>query len=222
MSPAPPATTGALVHAPAAGEHGAQLAGRLGALEERRHLVAVQVRSRRAARPTSRASPTSSHERAGGVRHVGGVVAGQPEAHIVLRQEHLGDVAEDLRLVPLHPDELRRGEAGQDDVAGDLAEARIGVELRRLLGRAAVVPQDAGAERPVGVVEQRRAVHVAGEADAAHALHLGGMRLGERVDGAFDVAATSSRDPARTSRDAAARHVERLARARRRSAARRR
>ena len=49
-------------------------------------------------------------------------------------------------------------------------------------GRAAVVPEDAGAERPVGLVEQRRAVHVAGEADAAHALQLLRMVAAERVD----------------------------------------
>ena len=59
---------------------------------------------------------------------------------------------------------------GNDDVAGDGAEARVGVELRRLFRRAPVVPQDAGAERPVGAIEERGAVHLAGEADAAHAL----------------------------------------------------
>ena len=72
----------------------------------------------------------------------------------------------------MHPDELRRRETGKDDVAGDLPEAWIGVELRRFLSRAPVVPQDARAQRPVGVIEQRRPVHVAGQADAAHPLQL--------------------------------------------------
>ena len=57
LSPAPPATTGGCGHAPARGEHGAELAGRLGALEERRHLVAVEMRRGEERRPTSRASP---------------------------------------------------------------------------------------------------------------------------------------------------------------------
>ena len=87
-----------------------------------------------------------------------------------------------LRLVPLHPDELRRGEARKDDVAGDLSEARIGVELRRFLRRAPVVPEDAGAERAARLVEQRRAVHVAGEADALDALQLLRMIAADRVD----------------------------------------
>ena len=46
------------------------------------------------------------------------------------------------------------------------------VELGGFLGRAAVVPQDAGAQHLVGGVEQRRAVHLAGEADALDRGHL--------------------------------------------------
>ena len=85
---------GRLRHAPARGEHGAELTGRLGALEERRHLVAVEVRRREEiVRPV--ALRHVEPRRAGGIRHVGGVVAGEPEPHIVLRQQHLRDLVED-------------------------------------------------------------------------------------------------------------------------------
>ena len=73
---------------------------------------------------------TSSQKRAGGVGHVGDVVAGQaaggrsPWAAAPRRC-----AGEDLRLVLAHPGDLRRGEARHGDVAGDLAE-RAGRRLR--------------------------------------------------------------------------------------------
>ena len=124
---------------------------------------------------------------AGRIRHFRNVLAGQPEPQIVLRQQHLCDLGEDVRLVVLHPGELRRGEAGKDDVAGELAEARVGVERGRLGVAARVVPQDAGAQHLVVGVEQRRAMHVAGKADAL-----------DRGELAPDAAPSARRSPLRS------------------------
>ncbi len=67
------------------------------------------------------------------------------------------------------PGQLGRGEAGHDEVAATFAEGgRRGVEASAFGEGAAVVPQDRGAERPVVGAEQSRAVHLAGQADAAH------------------------------------------------------
>ena len=60
-------------------------------------------------------------ECARGVRHVRNMVAGQSEAHIVLRQENGVDAGKDIRLVRAEPEEFWRGEARHGDIAGDLA-----------------------------------------------------------------------------------------------------
>ncbi len=112
---------------------------------------------------------------AGRVRHLGDVLAGEPEAEIVLRQQDLRHSGKDLRLVGLHPGELGRREAREDDVAADGAEARVGVEPRRFQVAARVVPQDAGAQHRVRRVEERRAVHLARQADPAHRREFDGM-----------------------------------------------
>src|SRR3546814_15064224 len=59
-------------------------------------------------------------------------------------------------------------EARKDDIAGDLAKARIGIQRCGLFMGTRIVPQDAGAQHLVVRVEQGRAVHLAGEADALH------------------------------------------------------
>ena len=98
------------------------------------------------------------------------LLAGHQQAHVILGQQHAARVLEHGRLVLAHPDELGRGEARHGDVAGDLARARLGLlERGALLFAAAVVPEDGGAQRLVGGVEQRGAVHLAGE---AHGLAL--------------------------------------------------
>ena len=90
------------------------------------------------------------------------------EAQIVLGQKHSGDAPEDIALVVLHPGELRRGKARKVDIAGDRSEAGIGVEDGCLGTAAGVVPQHARPQHLSRRVEQRRAVHLAGKADAAH------------------------------------------------------
>ena len=151
-------------------------------------------------------------EGAGGVGHLRDVVAGQAAGGrspwAAARRRCAAKIS---RLVLAQPGDLRRGEARHGDVAGDLAGAREGgLDLGALGHGAAVVPEDRRAQHLVVVVEADRAVHLAGEADAAQAGEA--VLAGERVDGGLDAPATSPRDPARTSRGAGAGRVRRLAR----------
>ena len=172
----------AFLHAPFGREFGAQRSRRLGSFDQARHLSGVHAGGvQQLGRPCARAGVEPG--RAGGVRHFRDVLAGQPQPEIVLREQHLADLAESLRLVVGDPDELRRREARKHDVAADRAEPRIGIEFGRLAVAAGVVPQDAGAKHRVGGVEQRRAVHLAGEPDAADRRELAGMGRPETGDG---------------------------------------
>ncbi len=126
---------------------------------------------------------------AGGVRHFRDVLARQPQAQIILRQQHLGHLGKNLRLVVLHPDELRRGEAWKDDIAGDLAKARVRIELRSFGVGARIVPQDRRAKNVATRIDQRRAMHLAGEADALDRRKLGRkfrLQPGDRRFGRLD------------------------------------
>jgi len=112
------------------------------------------------------------------------MLAGQPETQVVLREQDLRDPGKDLRLVIPDPDELRRGEARKDDIAGDLAEARIGIERRRLPVGARIVPQDAGPQDLVVPVEQCGAMHLPRKAEALHRAEFGreaGLQAGHRL-----------------------------------------
>jgi hypothetical protein len=57
-------------------------------------------------------------QRAGGVRHVDRPLAAQPQPHVVLRQQDVGDPLVDVGLVLAQPQQLRRGEPGERAVAG--------------------------------------------------------------------------------------------------------
>ena len=210
LSPAPPATTTGAADAPAA-RRGSGRRSPEGALPSTRRGIWARVRPVASSRSSdqSRAGDVEP-ERAGGVGHLRDVVAGQAEADVVLGQQHRVDVLEDLRLVLAQPGELRRGEAGHGDVAGDLARAREGgldlgafglarPSFQRIAGRSTRSSwsrQTAPCiwpERPM----PRRSASV--------------VLAGERVDRRLDGVATRPPGPARTSRDAGAATVERLA-----------
>ncbi len=104
---------------------------------------------------------------AGGVGHVGGELAGEVKAHIVLGEEDVGDAGEQLRLMGADPEELGRGETGHWLDAGD------GRRDRARRGRAPRIPHvprasfhsiDRTEHAHVGV-EQHGGVHLAGQAD---------------------------------------------------------
>ncbi|MNS94141.1 hypothetical protein D3C72_1283480 [compost metagenome] len=109
---------------------------------------------------------------AGGVGHFRDVFAGQPQTQIILRQQYLGHFREDIGFVLRHPGKLRRGEAGENDVAGDLAETRIGIQRGGLGMGARIVPQDAGAQHLAISINKRRTMHLAGKADALYGAKL--------------------------------------------------
>ena len=84
-----------------------------------------------------------------GVGDIGGVLAGQPEADVVLGQSDSLDARVDVRFVVAEPEELRRGEAGERAVAGEGDEPFEPDRLLDLVAlglRALVVPEDRGPE----------------------------------------------------------------------------
>ena len=84
-------------------------------------------------------------QRARGVGDVDRALAGQLQPHVVLGQHHVRDARVVVRLVLAQPQQLRRGEAGQRAVAGQLdepVEADALLDLRALGGGALVVPED--------------------------------------------------------------------------------
>ena len=96
-------------------------------------------------------------------RRVGDVdraLAGEPQPHVVLRQQHVRDPRVDVGLVAAQPEELRRREAGQRAVAGQRdqpLEPDPRLDLRALLAGALVVPEDRRPQHPLVGVEARRA-----------------------------------------------------------------
>ena len=106
-----------------------------------------------------------------GSRRVGGIgrlLAEEPEADVILREQDVGDSPVDVRLVPAQPEELRRREAGQRAVARQLDqpfEADPLLDLGALGGRPLVVPEDRRAQDAPFGVERHEPVHLAREPD---------------------------------------------------------
>jgi hypothetical protein len=91
----------------------------------------------------------------------------------------VGDPREDVGLVPAEPEELRRREAGERPVPGELDEAGEAdalLDLDALGPRALVVPEDRRPEHAAGLVKRDEAVHLPGEADAGY---VAGAELGQ-------------------------------------------
>ena len=140
--------------------------------------VACVPSKRRGMWPISRwvaASRMSDHLRCGHIepqgsrriRHVAGMIAGEPQTDIVLGQQHFRHAREILRFMLLDPPELRRREPRHGDIAGDLAQPRfLLLELGALRRRTPVVPQNGRPDRLVRLVEQHRPVHLARQPDA--------------------------------------------------------
>ena len=108
---------------------------------------------------------------AGGVGNFGGEFAGQPEAHVVLGQEHLAHALEVPRLVIAHPQQLGQREAGEHGVGDefqDVLAADLGVDGVHLRLAALIAPDQRGADHARRRVEDHQAVHLAGKADAFH------------------------------------------------------
>ena len=172
-------------HAPALGQLRPQHAGGGTALHQGGHLArGEEGGAQRGRRPGAAAD--IEPQRAGSVRHFLDHLAGQPPAQPGLGQQHMGDGGEHLRLVLAHPEQLGGGEAGHGEVAGDGVQFRQRrLQLAALGGGAHVVPQDAGTQHGAVLVQQRRAVHLPGQADAPNRGEFGRMRGAQRVEHHF-------------------------------------
>ena len=92
----------------------------------------------------------------------------QTEPNVVLRQQDRFDPRVHVRLVPPEPEHLRRGEAGERPVPGELdqpLEPDARLDLRTLRGGALIVPENRRPEHAVGSVERYEPVHLTRQPD---------------------------------------------------------
>ena len=166
------------------GRRRAHRARHLGTLVRPRHPRRVDAERREhLRRPVPRGEV--EEQRAGAVGLVERVLTGQSQADVVLGEQDVRDAAPDVRLVVAHPHELRRREAGQRVVAGDLDESLGPDGLADRVARRGgplVVPQDGRAQDVVGRVEEHGAVHLAGQADRDDVVARDARRGQDRPD----------------------------------------
>ena len=108
---------------------------------------------------------------AAGVADLGGIVAGEHIAHIVLGQENVAAAGVNVRLMLAHPHDLGQGEARQGRVGGDADEiviADLFGDLVALLLGALVAPDDGGAQHLAVFIQHDQAVHLPGNAQGHH------------------------------------------------------
>ena len=120
--------------------------------------------------------------RARGVGGVDGQLAADLQADVVLGADEARHLREQFRLLFLEPDEFAAGVAGQHLVVGVGEQAGEAAGLFgdpiALFLRAAVAPEDGGADDVQILIQRHQAVHLAGKADAGD-LVLGHVGLGE-------------------------------------------
>ena len=112
---------------------GRDMAGHLRPLEGRRQPLARDLERPSTSLDQSRAGRSNSSVPEPSALSIA-AHAGEAEPHVVLRQQHVPRLRVDLRLVVAHPEDLRRGEAGQRVVArarGSAASARRARGSRR-------------------------------------------------------------------------------------------
>src|SRR5438876_1706704 len=110
-------------------------------------------------------------QRAGSVCHIGGVFAGEAEAHVVLRQHDGADALPICGLVLADPKQFRKREIRQRWIAGELNQpllADFGGQVVALFFRADIAPDQSGTNDASLLVQHDRAVHLAGETDASN------------------------------------------------------
>ena len=120
-------------------------------------------------------------EHSGGVGAVGAVDACEEVVDVVLGEHDFCDLGVVLGLILPHPQDFGSGETGKGDVGrqlGQLLLANLVVEVVHLLGGAAVVPQNGGANHIVVFVQDHQAVHLAARSDARH---LAGVEAAQQL-----------------------------------------
>ena len=102
---------------------------------------------------------------------IGAERSGQLVCQIILRQHDLADLRKILRLVFLHPEDLRSGKTCKRNICrilGQFVFSDLIVQVIGLLLGTAVVPQDRRADHMVFAVQDHQSVHLSAEADACH------------------------------------------------------
>ena len=130
-------------------------------------------------------------ERAGGVGDVGGELAGEDIADVVLRKQDLGHARVVGGLLVAEPEDLGRGEASERGVADHLDQPALadalgdGVALR---GGSLVAPEQGRADDAAVGIEEDGAVHLTGQTERLHvadAVAEGVGDAGEGLEGGF-------------------------------------
>ena len=108
------------------------------------------------------------------------MLARKAQADIVLRQEHVRDPRVRGRLVAAQPQQLRRREAGERTVPGQLDQPCKPdplFDLGALRFRPLVVPEDRRPKHAISIVENDETVHLTGEPDRGRLAPERGQRL---------------------------------------------
>ena len=137
-------------------------------------------------------------QRAGRVGDVGRVLAAQAEADVVLRQQHVADAVPHFGSCARTQSSfvsVKLVSAGFDVSSSKRSRADRVVQPAALVFGALIAPDDRRAHDLAALVQQHRAVHLAGKPDGRHAPGCASLAQHGRV--ACWHAATSRPDPAR-------------------------
>ena len=105
-----------------------------------------------------------------GIRDVGGGLAGEAQANEVLGQQNPANPSVGVGLVLAHPKELGRSESFQRWIGrarDDLGKPDLALDGLALGGGALVAPENGRPDGPIAGVQERGAMHLAGEPDSA-------------------------------------------------------
>jgi hypothetical protein len=109
----------------------------------------------------------------GRVGKVRDMLARELQPDEVLGQQHACDARRHRRLVGAEPEQLGCGQPRHGRDTGDAPEPRHPLLEEPTLGFSpGVVPQDGGAQHPIGAVEQHRTVHLPGQAQRPNRAQL--------------------------------------------------
>ena len=111
------------------------------------------------------------YQHTGRIGYVGAVYAGELVCDIILGQHDLCDLRKVLRLVVLHPQDLRSGKACKCNVRCVLGKFLLAdhiVQIVSLLRGTSVVPENRGTNHIVILIQDHKTVHLTAEADACH------------------------------------------------------
>src|SRR5436190_22002278 len=110
---------------------------------------------------------------AGGIGHVRGALAGEVETNVVLGKQNVSHALPVRRFVFADPENFSKGKVRQCGIASEpnqALQAESAGELAASLFGADVAPNQRRAHDSRSFVEEKRAVHLAGETDTGDVL----------------------------------------------------